>query len=405
MNNPVRIDWSAAGDAELADIIELRRAIHRDPEVGLHCPRTADKIRAALAGLPLEIHEGRSTTGLVAILRPARGGTRDNGRTVLLRGDHDALPMPEETGLPFASTVPGAMHACGHDAHTAMLVGAARALCARAEELPGTIVFMFQPGEEGHHGARFMIEDGLLDIVRPEVAFALHLWPNLPAGTLWSRPGPLMASADTIRCTVRGRGGHGAMPHDCLDPVPVACEIVTALQTYIARQVPVTDPAVLTIARIAAGSTHNVIPGEVEMLGTLRTLSERTREQMHDAFARIATHIALAHGATAEPSVEPGYPVTVNDARAVEMVREASTQLGAEWQEMTHPMMGAEDFSYVLREVPGAMTFLGAAPAGSDPALNPPLHNTRMVVEEAVMARGVALHCTLAERFLLHGFG
>ncbi|RDE07046.1 M20 metallopeptidase family protein [Sphingomonas aracearum] len=400
MNQPSRIDWSAAAEAGLPDIVGLRRAIHRDPEIGLHCPRTADKIRAALAGLPLEIREGRSTTGLVAILR----GGRDNGRTVLLRGDHDALPMQEETGLSFASEVANAMHACGHDAHTAMLVGAARALSAQREELPGTIVFLFQPGEEGYHGARYMMEDGLLDIARPEAAFALHLWPNLPAGTFWSRPGPLMASADTIRCTVRGRGGHGAMPHDCLDPVPVACEIVTALQTYIARQVPVTDPAVLTIAKIAAGSAHNVIPGEVEMLGTLRALSERTRGQMHEAFARIATHIALAHGATAEPGVEPGYPVTVNDARAVTLAREEAEALGAPWQEMAQPMMGAEDFSYVLREIPGAMTFLGAAPEGSDPGANPPLHNTRMVVDEAVMARGVALHCALAERFLHRGF-
>ena len=233
------------------------------------------KIKAALAGLPLDYREGTTTTGFVAILR----GGRDNGRTVLLRGDMDALPMQEETGLPFASRVPGAMHACGHDAHSAMLVGAARALCARRESLSGSVVFMFQPGEEGYHGARFMIEDGLLDDPRPEAAFALHISPNMPAGMIVSRPGPLLASADTLSATIRGRGGHGAMPHDCIDPVPIACEIVTALQTYIARQVAVSDPAVLTIAKINAGTAHNIIPTTADLLGTLRTLSERDAPQ------------------------------------------------------------------------------------------------------------------------------
>lgn len=394
-------DWTAASEAEFDDVVTLRRAIHADPEIGLHCPRTAEKIRAALAGLPLEFHDSTSTTGFIAILR----GGRDNGRTVLLRGDHDALPMQEETGLPYASQVAGAMHACGHDSHTAMLVGAAKILCARKDDLPGTIVFMFQPGEEGHHGARFMIEDGLLDVARPEAAFALHISPNIPAGVVVSRPGPLLASADTLTATIRGKGGHGAMPHDCLDPIPVACEIVTALQTYVARQVPVMDPAVLTIAKISAGSTHNVIPSTAELLGTLRTLSEETRETMQAAFVRIVEHVAAAHGAVGEASIDKGYPVTMNDPRAVALMKECAERLGSEagWMPMPAPMMGAEDFSYVLREVPGAMAFLGVAPQGSDFRTNPPLHNTRMTIEESVMARGVAMHCAMAERFLNDG--
>ena len=394
-------DWSAVSDAGLDEVIELRRAIHADPEIGLHCPRTTEKLKAALAGLPLEIHEGASTTGFVAILR----GGRDNGRTVLLRGDHDALPMQEETGLPFASKVPGAMHACGHDAHSAMLVGAAKALSARKDDLPGTVVFMFQPGEEGYHGARYMIDDGLLAIAKPEAAFALHISPNAPAGTFVGRPGPLLASADTLRATIHGRGGHGAMPHDCLDPIPVACEIVLALQTYVARQVAVTDPAVLTIAQINAGSAHNIIPAKVEMVGTLRTLSEKTRKQMQQAFVRIVENIAAAHGATGEAVVELGYPVTMNEPRATALMERIAADLGGEqgWQEMLAPMMGAEDFSYVLQEVPGAMAFIGVAPEGSDPRTNPPLHNTRMTIEESVMARGVAMHCTLADRFLNDG--
>ncbi|MFC3579413.1 M20 metallopeptidase family protein [Sphingomonas hylomeconis] len=392
-------DWNAVGEAELADVIELRRAIHADPEVGLHCPRTADKIRAALAGLPLEIRTSTSTTGLIAILR----GGRDNGRTVLLRGDHDALPMQEETGLPFASTVPGAMHACGHDSHTAMLVGAARALSARREDLPGTIVFMFQPGEEGYHGARFMIEDGLLADPAPEAAFALHISPNMPAGTFVSRNGPLLASTDAINITVHGRGGHAAMPHDCLDPIPVACEIVTALSSFIARQIAVTDPAVLSITKIEAGSAYNIVPERVEMKGTLRTLSHATREQARAGIARLVEHIALAHGCTAELRIDEGYPVTENDPRAVAMIRAVAERISA-YQTMPAPMMGGEDFSYVLREIPGAMAFVGVAPEGTDPRTNPPLHNTKMTIREDVMAKGVAMHCALAERFLNHGF-
>jgi amidohydrolase len=394
-------DWTAASEAEFDDVVALRRAIHQDPEIGLHCPRTVEKIKAALAGLPLEIHDSKSTTGFVAILR----GGRDNGRTVLLRGDHDALPMQEETGLPYASQVAGAMHACGHDSHTAMLVGAAKILSARKDDLPGSVVFMFQPGEEGHHGARFMIEDGLLDIARPEAAFALHISPNVPAGVVVSRPGPLLASADTLNATIHGKGGHGAMPHDCLDPIPVACEIVTALQTFVARQVPVMDPAVLTIARITAGSTHNVIPSKAELLGTLRTLSEETRAKVQQAFVRIVEHVAAAHGATGEASIDQGYPVTMNEPRAVALMQACAERLGGPdaWQLMPAPMMGAEDFSYVLREIPGAMAFLGVAPAGSDFRTNPPLHNTRMTIEESVMARGVAMHCAMAEQFLTDG--
>jgi amidohydrolase len=401
MNAPTT-DWTAAGAAELDDVIALRRAIHAEPEIGLQCPKTTAKLRVALEGLPLEIHTSTSTTGFVAILR----GGSDNGRTVLLRGDMDALPMQEETGLPFASTVPGAMHACGHDSHSAMLVGAARALCARRDELPGTVVFMFQPGEEGHHGARFMIEDGLIDVAKPDAAFALHISPNIPAGLVVSREGPLLASTDALNITIRGRGGHAAMPHEGIDPIPVACEMVSALQTFVARRIAVTDPAVLSITKIAAGSAYNIVPGEVTMLGTLRTLSPETREKGKAGLRRIAEHVAAAHECEAEVRIDDGYPVTMNDPRAIGLMRDAAETLGGEggWMTMPAPMMGGEDFSYVLRTVPGAMAFIGVAPEGSDAATNPPLHNTRMTIDESVMAKGIALHCTLAERFLTSGF-
>ena len=213
-----------------------------------------------------------------------------------------------------------------------------------------------------------------------------------------------MASADTVHIRVRGAGGHAAMPQDCIDPVPVACEIVTALQTFVARRIAVTDPAVLSITKVEAGSAHNIIPDRVQMLGTLRTLSEATRSTMHAAIARVAEHVAIAHGATAEVTIDNGYPVTVNDPRGATLIEGVAGSLGQAFAAMPQPMMGAEDFSYVLRDVPGAFAFLGVAPAGSDPATNPPLHNTRMTIEESVMAQGIAMHCAIATRFLERGF-
>src|SRR5215469_430543 len=291
--------WTAAGEALLPDAVALRRAIHLEPELGLDLPKTTAKVKAALAGLPLEIREGPSTSGVVAILRgPA------NGRTVLLRGDMDALPLTEDTGLSFASQVTGAMHACGHDTHVAMLAGAARALSARRDQLSGSVMFMFQPGEEGHHGARFMLDDGLIDPL-PDAAFALHISPNMPNGVIASRTGPLLASSDKLRIKVKGSGGHASMPQDCLDPTPIACEIVMALQAFVTRRIAVSDPAVITIARIEAGTTDNIIPEWARLWGTLRTLSERTRAVCYEGIERLAQHVALAHGAIAEVEIEP----------------------------------------------------------------------------------------------------
>lgn len=390
-------------DAEtiLPDLVAIRRAIHAEPELGLHNPRTAAKIRAALVGLPLEWREGPSTTGLVATLK---GGA--NGRTVLLRGDSDALPMQEDTGLPFASTIPGTMHACGHDSHVAMLVGAARLLTARRDQLPGSVMFMFQPGEEGHHGARYMLEDGLLDPL-PDAAFALHIMPNAPHGILTGRAGALMASADKIRVTVNGRGGHASMPHDALDPVPIACEIVLAIQTLVTRTVSIADPAVVTIGQIQAGSTDNVIPETAMLYGTIRTLSVRNRTSIQANLKRLAENIAAAHGATATVEFKQGFPVTVCNADAVAFGQRTITDLLGEdsWRTLPSPMMGAEDFSYILEKVPGAMFFLGASHEGSDWRSCCALHSNRMVLDESVMARGAAVHAALAERFLIEGFG
>ncbi|MGD0192742.1 MAG: M20 family metallopeptidase [Rhizomicrobium sp.] len=401
MTQPQSNVWTISGEALLEELIVLRRAIHTEPELGLHTPKTTAKAKAALAGLPLEIHDGTSTSGFVAILRgPA------NGRTVLLRGDMDALPMTEETGLAFSSQDNGAMHACGHDTHVAMLAGAAKALCANRDRLAGTVMFMIQPGEEGHHGARYMLDDGLIDPL-PDAAFALHVSPNFPTGLFGGKGGPLLAAADRIELTITGKGGHASQPHDAVDPIPVACEIVLALQSMVTRRIPAFDPVVVTIARITSGTTNNVIPEKAELEGTIRSFSETSRAAVHDGVRRVVEHIAAAHKCEAALEIVPGFPVTICDDRAAALAKATAEKLFGNdaWIAMKTPVMGAEDFSYVLQKAPGAMVFLGAAPAGSDFRSCCGLHSNRMVIDESVMARGVAMHCAFAEAFLNEGFG
>lgn len=377
--------------------VSLRRALHSRPEIGLELPHTRDSVVAALADLPLQVHLGRCLSSVVAVLEGDRPGP-----TVLLRGDMDALPMPEDTGLPFASTIEGTMHACGHDTHVAMLASAARVLAGHRDAMAGRVLFMFQPGEEGFHGARHMIDEGLLDPTgpagRPEAAYALHISATVPSGDVHTRPGPLMAAADTLRVTVSGRGGHASAPHDALDPVPAAAAMVGALQTALTRRVDAHHPVVLTIAHISAGTTNNVIPETAFMEGTLRTLSDDTRSLVREEIRRVCRYTALAHGCTAEVEISPGYPVTINDAGAAERIGSlAERVLGRDRVvTMPAPIMGAEDFSYVLAEVPGALAFLGACPPGVDPSSAPPNHSNRVVFDEAAMAAGVALYASLA---------
>jgi hippurate hydrolase len=377
--------------------VALRRALHRHPELGLTLPRTRDAVLADLADLPVQVHRGRSVSSVVAVLDGARPGS-----AVLLRADMDALPMQEDSGLPFRSEVDGAMHACGHDTHVAMLATAARLLAGRRERLTGRVVLMFQPGEEGFHGARHMIDEGLLDRHgpggRPESAYALHVSATLPSGELHTRPGPLMAAADALRVRVTGRGGHASAPHDALDPVPAAAAMVGALQTALTRRVDAQHPAVLTIAKIVAGTTNNVIPETAVMEGTLRTLSEPVRTLLHEEIRRVCRHTALAYGCSAAVEIEPGYPVTVNDEAAARRVTEvAGAVLGRNRVAvMPAPIMGAEDFSYVLQRVPGALAFLGACPPRVDPTSAPPNHSNRVVFDEAAMAVGSAVYAALA---------
>src|SRR6204780_1774691 len=298
------------------ELVELRRAIHADPEIGLDLPRTQEKVLAAIDGLPLEVSTGQALSSVTAVLR----GTRP-GETGLLRGDMDALPVTEATGLPYASRNDGVMHACGHDLHTAMLAGAARLLAARQGELAGNVIFMFQPGEESYAGAEQMISEGVLDAAgsRPVAAFGLHVASGLlPLGMLTSRDGTMMASADTMEVTVQGRGGHGSQPHRAADPIPAACEIVTALQTLVTRRFDVFDPVVITVGSFHAGTADNIIPATAELKATIRTFSPTARATVRDASVRLIRKIAEAHGLIADAEFIDGYPVTMNDPAELE---------------------------------------------------------------------------------------
>ncbi|MGW7331470.1 M20 metallopeptidase family protein [Streptomyces sp. NPDC054840] len=380
----------------LPGIISLRRALHRDPELGRHLPRTQERVLEALDGLPLHVTTGTRLSSVTAVLNGAHPGP-----TVLLRADMDALPLHEDTGLDFASRSPGAMHACGHDLHTAMLVGAARLLSARREELAGRVVFMFQPAEESGGGAADMIEEGVLaaaDGHSVNSAFALHVTTRFESGTLHLRPGPMFAASDRIRLTVRGRGGHASAPHLALDPVPVACEIVQALQNLVTRTVNIFDPAVVTITRIEAGTTTNIIPETAELQGTFRTLNPDVRRQVRAGIERVARHICAAHGAEAGIELTEGYPPLHNEPAFAGRVGQAvATRLGQDIvHELAEPVMGSEDFAYVLERVPGAMAFLGARPL-SPPAQNiPDMHSNRVVFDENAMATGSAVHAAVA---------
>jgi amidohydrolase len=385
------------------DVAELRHAIHREPEIGLNLPRTQAKVLAALDGLPLEISLGKDLSSVTAVLRGGRPGP-----VVLLRADMDALPVTETTGLPFASEIDGAMHACGHDLHTAMLAGAARVLSARQRDLPGSVIFMFQPGEEGLGGAQLMIEEGVLDAAgeRPKAAYALHVFSHLVDGGVFAvRPGPALAAADILYVTVRGRGGHASAPQHSADPIPAACEMVTALQTLVTRRFDVFDPVVITVGSFHAGTVNNVIPDEATFEATLRSFSHQSQRRLHNETVRLVESIGQAHGLTVEAEYLDSYPVTVNDATEAEFARSTAAELFGADRAITpaQPLTGAEDFSYVLNELPGAFVLLGACPSGTDPLTASSNHSAGAAFDDAVIADGITLYAELALRRLAQG--
>jgi amidohydrolase len=382
------------------DITELRHAIHREPEIGFYLPRTREKVLGALDRLPLEISLGKRLSSVTAVLRGGRPGP-----VVLLRGDMDALPVTEATGLPFASGIDGAMHACGHDLHTAMLAGAARLLSARRRELPGSVIFMFQPTEEVAGGAELMIEEGVLDAAgeRPMAAYGMHVFSHLfEHGVFAARPGPALAAADVLRVRVRGRGGHASSPQHSADPIPAACEMVTALQTMVTRRFDVFDPVVITVGSFHAGTVSNVIPDEAVFEATTRSFSVASRNRLRDETLRLVRNVAQAHGVTAEAEYVEGFPVTVADPAEAAFATAAAADLFGVGRALTpaQPLTGAEDFSYVLDQVPGAFVLLGACPPGTDARTAPSNHSAAALFDDAVLADGTALYAELALRRL-----
>ncbi|MFD9692815.1 M20 family metallopeptidase [Kitasatospora sp. NPDC059088] len=382
----------------------LRRELHRRPELELDLPRTQARLLAALDGLPLELTLGKGLSSITAVLRGGRPGPN-----VLLRADLDALPVQEGTELPYASETPGVMHACGHDLHAAALVGAARLLSERRAELAGNVVLMFQPGEEGADGARLMVEAGVLDAAGERVvaAYALHVAAAiLPNGVVATRPGPVLAASDTLRVTLRGRGGHGSSPHSALDPVPALCEAVLALQSMVTRRIDAFDPVVLTVGLLGAGTAANVIPDEARFEATVRSFSPRSRELVRTESLRVVHGIAAAHGLEVTAEVEPGYPVTVNDPGETEFASGLAARLfgSGRFLEMPQPIAGSEDFGVLGELVPSAYLLLGAVPDdGRDPFTAPYNHSPEAEFDDGVLGDGAALLAGLALGRLARG--
>lgn len=382
------------------ELAALRRELHQVPEIGLHLPRTQQTVLDALDGLPLEVSTGTALTSVTAVLR----GNNPAGPVVLLRGDMDALPVVERNDLDYISKNPGAMHACGHDLHTAGLVGAARLLAARKDELPGDVVFMFQPGEEGFDGAGHMIAEGVLDAAgRPaDAAYGLHVVSSdYTRGLFTARPGPLMAGSAGLFVRVVGAGGHGSRPHASKDPIPAACEMVTALQTVVTRGFDVFDPVVITVGVLQSGTKRNIIPDDAMFEATVRSFSPEARELVRDKAVRVCEGIAAAHGLDVEVRFEDEYPVTVNNADEHDFVADTVREVYGEdrYELMRDPITGSEDFSRVLDRVPGAFVFLGACTT-DEPATAAPNHSPIARFDDAVLGDGAALLAELAVRRL-----
>lgn len=373
----------------IAPLVSFRRDLHAHPELAYEEHRTAGKIEAALRALELDIHTGIGGTGLVANL-----AVGDSDRVIGLRADMDALPIEEQTGLPYASSQPGVFHGCGHDGHVAMLLGAAQYL-ARSRRFDGTVRFIFQPAEEGRGGARAMVEDGLFERFPCDRVFAFHNWPDLPAGTVSTRPGPIMAAADRFEITVEGRGGHAAMPHKTPDAILAASQLVTQLNTLVSRRISPTSTAVLSVTQIEGGSSHNVLPPAVRLVGTVRTFDTAVQDKIEESMRQVAEGVAIASGTRVKFDYNRYYPATVNDAQAAEEALAAAATV-ARAELAPQPAFTSEDFGFMLHACEGAYIWLGQGRGDEEVAL----HHPRYDFNDDILPIGIRLHAALVERHL-----
>lgn len=394
------------------DLVRFRHAMHREPEIGLDLPRTQERVLQALDGLGYEISLGTDTTSVTAVLRggapssteaaSAEAASAEGGKpVVLLRADMDALPVQERSGVAFASRVDGAMHACGHDLHTAMLTGAATLLADRRDQLKGDVVLMFQPGEEGLDGASVMIREGVLDAAgrRVDAAFGMHVFSGLaPHGQFLTKPGVMMSASDGLVVTVLGAGGHGSAPHMAKDPVPVITEIVTALQVMVTRQFDMFDPVVLSVGLLQAGSKRNVIPETAHFEATIRTFTEESQEKMRLAAPRLVKNIAAAHGLDVDVDYQSEYPLSITSVTETGHAENIISGMFTTGRltRLATPISGSEDFSRVMAAVPGTFIGLSAVAPGQDHTTTAFNHSPYATFDDAILTDGAALYAELA---------
>lgn len=394
MSDEMMTDYLQEAQALFNYTQNLRRDFHSHPELGFQEVRTAGIVARELNNLGLEVTTGIAETGVVAILEGAQPGP-----VILLRFDMDALPIQEKTGVEYASLNPGIMHACGHDAHTSIGLTVAHLLHAHRQDLAGTVKLVFQPAEEGLGGAERMISEGVLENPRPKYALAMHQWPEKPVGWVGIADGPVMAASEVFTVRITGKGGHGGMPHQTIDPIAAAVQVVSALQTIVARNVPPLQAAVISVTMIHGGEAFNVIPPEVTMNGTIRTFDSGVRQMVLERFHQVIRGITEAMGCTAEIQIQEITPAVVNDARVAERVRQAASQLlPKDSPDINYRSTVSEDMAFMLQEIPGCFVFVGSANPGGDPG--PGLHHPRFNLDEQVLPYASALIATCAADFL-----
>jgi len=388
-------DFKAEAERLREKLIGWRRDFHRHPELAFEEHRTAKIVADHLKRLGYHVQTGVARTGVIGLLEGAKPGP-----VVMVRFDMDALPVTEETGAEYASEVPGRMHACGHDGHVAMGMGLAELMAARRDEMAGTLKLIFQPAEERGNGAEAMVKEGVLKSPRPDVFLATHVWNERPVGTVDVSTGPVMAAAEKFTCVIKGRGGHGALPHLTVDPIVASAQVITALQTVVSRNVSPLDTAVVSVGSIHGGDAFNVIPPQVEMTGTIRTYEPSTRETVLRRVREIVEGVTAACGAEAELEIQSLTPAVINDSAVAEMVRKAAeTVLGPERVTSGERTMGSEDAAFFMKEIPGCYFFLGSANA--DKGLDAPHHNPRFDFDEEALVLGVAILAQAVAFYLL----